>query len=276
MTAAFCLALAVALLSAAGASAVTLGQAFTPTANCVTDTTFGQSASASGASFTVPSAGQITSFATRAFDTSVTRSTFRFVVLRPSGLNATVVGLGTGSFVLPAAAPMTPAGSAITAISVQAGDYLGFSLAGGSGNVKCGQNSVAGNDILYDHTAALMTGQTLTMTPRAAARISVSAFIRQYTTLTAVDTTSPGYVLRATLRAGSAPVSGRTVRFTSGAITLCSDVTNSSGVATCSPNLQNKPALGAINQSGYTASFAGNSNFFGSSDHASFASPKKG
>lgn len=62
-------------------------------------------------------------------------------------------------------------------------------------------------------------------------------------------------VLKATLTAGSEPVEGRTVRFTRGSTTLCTEVTDDQGRAAC--EVRGKPADKAC----YAAAFAGDATY---------------
>jgi hypothetical protein len=265
---------AVALVPAGSASALTLGSAFTPTTpGCVDNTTYGQKTSTSG-TYVAPTSGQITSFSTRAFDPSATRASFRFVVLRPNGSSGRIVGIGNAGFVLPAAAPAVASGASISPpLNVQAGDIIGFTLTNSSGSPRCAQPATSANTIVHNPTAAIFTNQVLALTSQTSFRLSVSAFLRQTTTLTVAPVTNPDYTLRATLRTGSTPLAGRTVTFRAGAVALCSAVTNVAGVATCTPDTQDKTAIGAINTGGYTANFAGTTAYLPSSGHGDFGSP---
>jgi len=262
---------------APAASALTLGQAVAPTGvatgPCVNNETDVQPAVASGASYQVPLAGNITSFATRAWDSSATRASVRLVVFRVTGPGVfRVVGISAAHQV-PAADPVVPVSTNITAIPALAGDIIGFRFTGTSGTFHCYQDGVPGDIDIFNDVATLSVGSTFSGTSTAA-RISLSAFMNVQTVVTAEDTTSPDYRMRATLTdSAGRPISGQTITFTTGGMPICSATTNSNGVATCFANTQDKTVIASINTNGFTARFAGNTGLLADTDHGGFGSP---
>jgi hypothetical protein len=77
-------------------------------------------------------------------------------------------------------------------------------------------------------------------------------------------TVTVGIVSATLTTATGAPLSGQVITFTAGATPLCTAVTNTSGKASCSGAVL--PVLAAL---GYLATFAGNTNYAGSSNNAS-------
>ena len=73
----------------------------------------------------------------------------------------------------------------------------------------------------------------------------------------------------AALTAYGAPVSGRTVVFSSAGAELCSSVTDSTGTASCGVVVKTNVAYRSLQKNGYTASFNGDSQYLPSSAHAS-------
>jgi hypothetical protein len=74
--------------------------------------------------------------------------------------------------------------------------------------------------------------------------------------------------LSATLTAYGAPVSGRTVVFSSDGATLCTAVTDTTGTASCGAVIRTNVAYRSLQKSGYTASFGGDAQYAASSAHA--------
>lgn len=72
----------------------------------------------------------------------------------------------------------------------------------------------------------------------------------------------------ATLTAYGAPMAGRTLSFSAGGTEICTSVTDASGTANCEIGIKNNTALKALQKSGYTASFAGDSQYLPSSGSA--------
>jgi hypothetical protein len=78
--------------------------------------------------------------------------------------------------------------------------------------------------------------------------------------------------LRATLTAYGAPVSGRTVVFSSGGGQLCTATTDSTGAASCGVVVKTSTQLRSLQKNGYTASFSGDSQYLASSAQANVSS----
>jgi hypothetical protein len=74
--------------------------------------------------------------------------------------------------------------------------------------------------------------------------------------------------LSATLMAYAAPVANRAVTFSTGGTTLCSSVTDSSGVANCAVSVKTTAVYRSLEKNGYAASFAGDSQYLASSAQA--------
>ena len=116
-------------------------------------------------------------------------------------------------------------------------------------------NGDSNNNSVTSGTAA----ESVTITPAMAA-----------TSLTAapqidLDARSLGVGLgrvSATLTSAGSPLAGKQITFTVGSTTLCTATTNTKGVATCNLSLKNELKVLAANS--YTASFAGNSSYLGS------------
>jgi hypothetical protein len=75
--------------------------------------------------------------------------------------------------------------------------------------------------------------------------------------------------LRGTLSAYGAPVAGRTVSFRSGTTALCTGMTDASGAAACVITVKSTTSYHALIAAGYTASFAGDSQYLASTGSAS-------
>jgi Bacterial Ig-like domain (group 3) len=75
--------------------------------------------------------------------------------------------------------------------------------------------------------------------------------------------------LSAILTSYGAPVSGRTVVFTSGDTPLCSIATDSTGVASCDAVVKTNPVYRSLQKNGYSASFNGDAQYLASSAQAS-------
>jgi hypothetical protein len=73
--------------------------------------------------------------------------------------------------------------------------------------------------------------------------------------------------LRATLSAYGAPVTGRTVTFSSAGTALCSAATDSTGTASCTLAVPSASAK-SLQKNGYTATFAADAQYLASSAHA--------
>jgi hypothetical protein len=86
---------------------------------------------------------------------------------------------------------------------------------------------------------------------------------RAATTIAPARLLSHLFVPRATLRRSDdgTPIAGQTVQFSSGRLHVCSAVTDSSGVATCSHTI-------AISTAGITATYSGNADYLGSAKTA--------
>jgi hypothetical protein len=74
--------------------------------------------------------------------------------------------------------------------------------------------------------------------------------------------------LSATLTAYGAPVAGRAISFRSGSTALCSATTDATGAASCAITVKSTATYRALVTSGYTASFAGDSQYLASSGSA--------
>jgi hypothetical protein len=74
--------------------------------------------------------------------------------------------------------------------------------------------------------------------------------------------------LSGTLTAYGSPVAGRTVVFSSAGSQLCSGVTDSTGSASCTATVKTNVSYRSLVKNGYTASFAGDSQYLGSSAQA--------
>lgn len=73
--------------------------------------------------------------------------------------------------------------------------------------------------------------------------------------------------LKATLSAYAAPVTGRTVAFSSAGTALCSAVTDSTGIASCTLAVPSS-TMKSLQKNGYAAAFAGDAQYLSSSAHA--------
>jgi Bacterial Ig-like domain (group 3) len=76
-------------------------------------------------------------------------------------------------------------------------------------------------------------------------------------------------VLSATLTAYGSPVAGRTDVFSSAGSQLCSGVTDATGTASCSVVIKTNVSARALQKNGYTATFAGDSQYLASSAQGS-------
>lgn len=163
----------------------------------------------------------------------------------------------------------TPAeGASYTKNQVVNASYTCADDVGGSGIATC-VGTVASGSAIDTATVGAKTF-TVTATDHAGNTASVThsytvvAPAAVSTTLTAASTSSPNYVLKATLKAGTTPVAGQTVTFKAGNVALCTAVTNAQGVAQCSPGSENKTKIAAINNNGgYTATFAATGQYLG-------------
>jgi IPT/TIG domain/PASTA domain len=190
------------LASSAKAATVTIGQLFAPGASCGA-VTFLQQAVASGASYTVPAAGVITSWS---FQTdAATTPDLKFKIGRTAG---------GGNYTITAeAAAGTQTASAVNtypaSIPVQAGDLIGVYGAGGN----CGNNTNSPSDIATLTRGDVPPGTTAPFMSAAGGEIDISA----------QEILQPGV---ASVSPAQGPVSGGTVATITG-----HDFTGATGVS---------------------------------------------
>src|SRR2546421_4122247 len=142
--------------TAEAAATTTVGQLFTPTANCGGDFTDIQTGAASGTSYTVPFAGFIVSWSFQ--DGATPATTLKLKVARPASAGSfTIVG---------EAAAGAPEANAVntfqTQIRVAAGDMIGIHAGPGgdcvAGGTRADTNGFAAGDVPAGTTATFGSG----------------------------------------------------------------------------------------------------------------------
>ena len=153
-------------LAAASAQAATstLGQLFVPTALCSGPYTYLQTGVGSGASYTVPAPGVITSWSFQDGGTTVTGLKLK-VGRAAGGANYTITAEAAAGVQSPSSVNRDTA-----SIPVQAGDLIGIAQDGGG----CGSITGDASDTFVANASDVPPNTTLTFTPAAMIKLPVS------------------------------------------------------------------------------------------------------
>jgi len=159
-------AVALTLASSAQAATVTVGQLSAPnTFPCIGTVTYLQTGVASGASYTVPQAGVLTSWSFQAGATTVTGLKLK-VGRSAGGGSYTITGEATAG-----AQTANSVNTFMTNIPVQAGDLIGLTQAGGD----CVTTTGSGSDTLVGVVGDQGPGTNLVYTAAAGYRFPITA-----------------------------------------------------------------------------------------------------